>query len=213
MQREPHLVDRERHEEQRHERNADPLITTREIPEAPLRRDAQKRERDDEVQPRPARRIRLVERDDERDERDATRERPEQAPRRDRDDQHDEDVEQPPALEPRAVRTIRARRSDEPVPRRRMQRRIHVVEGLAITRHRRRTVPSEPRRRSQVDVCSAQLDALQIGLRALRDEQVVVVDGSHRHDVGSAHIETPAARHAAADAIARRKSAAVEVEP
>src|SRR5206468_12955517 len=58
-----------------------------------------------------------------------------------------------------------------------------------------------------------QLDALQPGLGALRHEQVVVIDGGHRHDVWSAHVETPAARHAAAHAIARGESTAVEVEP
>ncbi len=94
-----------------------------------------------------------------------------------------------------------------------MQSRVHVVEALAITRHRRRTVPREPRSRSQVDVGGAQLDALQTGLRPLRHEQVVFVDGGHRHDIRSAHVEAPAARHTAADVIARRESAAVEVEP
>ena len=135
VQRRAQLHDCEWNEQHGEQREAHQSIAIREPAQAAFGKHAQLRDDHEQIQPRPVWRPWLVIDHDERHECDGRRHRAEQSPDGRRDDQHEEDVEQPPALDPRTARAVRAGRREQAISGWHVQRRLDGVERLAVAGH------------------------------------------------------------------------------
>ncbi len=212
MQRIPVLLhtERDQYEAERDQRKE--LISAHPFAQPAFRHETQQGDRDEQVDPQPTGRSRLVMRkdDDRCSEHGAA---PAEQAERGRSNKHQqEQVEQLPSIHPCALRIVCSPRGQQPMTRRQMQSRLHVVEARIPTGRRACTVARHACERRELHDLIAYLDA-GAAIRAVGDQHHLVVAPCIEQAIWRQHVETPALLHRARDVVGGDEVVVIERQP
>ena len=137
----------------------------------------------------------------------------EQAPDRDRNDQHEEEIEQLPLAHPATARGVHAGRSEQFVAGRQVQYCVDPREARIPPRDGQPAASFRAAERLEIDLALAHLDACLSLTLPPGDQQVLVELGCAQQRVRRPHIEAPVGAHLPANRVPDHEAATVEVEP
>ncbi len=214
VNRHAHLPDDERQCDDDEREHGRITVETKQLSKYSFGHGAQKRDRHQHVEPDPAGRVGLVVgQRQHRQCRDAPGPAPKAADGK-RDDQHQEQVQHRPALQPGRRHLVGAGYVERPPSGWQVERRVertHIVVPADCVE--RPVFSIDPAFREKVERPFAQFDAGLVAAFRAGDELVLAVDGDAPERQRRLHFQPPAGMHLAANGVPYAVTATVEVEP